>query len=112
MRTQKFTPLLKLHPDRRHRVIGATGSGKTDVSRVCLVEITGNLLGCSQFINLASGSNLPLAAGSGSRTTEVKLADEFTLDGRTVSLIDTPEFGGTSKIEDVLKMVAVFLTTT
>ena len=46
-------------------------------------------------------------------TAEVQLADEFTLDGRRVILIDTPGFDDTSKSDtDVLKMIAAFLATT
>lgn len=46
-------------------------------------------------------------------TAEVQLADEFTLDGRRVILIDTLGFDDTSKSDtDVLKMIAAFLATT
>ena len=44
--------------------------------------------------------------------TEVQLSDEFTLDGRTVALIDTPGFEFASGAEDVLEMIAAFLATT
>ena len=51
--------------------------------------------------------------GLESSTTGVKLADEFTLDGRTVTLIDTPGFDDTSRSDaDILKMIAAFLATT
>ena len=44
---------------------------------------------------------------------EVELADEFTLDGRVVTLIDTPEFDDTSKSDtEILKIIAAFLATT
>lgn len=46
-------------------------------------------------------------------TTEVQLADQFTLDGRTVALIDTPGFDDASKSDaDILEMIAAFLATT
>ena len=68
---------------------------------------------CPQFINLASGSNLRVGTGPHPSTTEVQLADEFTLDGRKVVLIDTPGFDDTSKSDtDILKMIAFFLATT
>ena len=60
-----------------------------------------------------SGSNLRIGTGFGPCTSEVQLADEFTLDGRPVTLIDTPGFDdtGTSDI-DILKSIAVFLAKT
>ena len=46
-------------------------------------------------------------------TAEVKLADKFILDGRTVTLIDTPGFDDTSKSDtDILKMIAAYFATT
>lgn len=46
-------------------------------------------------------------------TEEVQLADEFTLDGRRVVLIDTPGFDDTTKSDtQVLRMIADFLATT
>ncbi|KAF9789658.1 P-loop containing nucleoside triphosphate hydrolase protein [Thelephora terrestris] len=76
-------------------VMGATGSGKTS------------------FINLASHSNLQVGASLRSCTDEVQLADEFTLDGRHVVLVDTPGFDDTTKSDtDVLRMIADFLATT
>ena len=45
-------------------------------------------------------------------TVEVQRADEFTLDGRRVVLIDTPGFDNTSMSDtEVLKMIASFLAT-
>ena len=43
-------------------------------------------------------------------TTEIQVADGFTLDGREVTLIDTPGFGDTTlRDTDILKMIASFL---
>ena len=50
--------------------------------------------------------------GLESCTAEVELTNEFTLDGRTVALIDTPGFDDTSRSDmDVLKMIATSLAT-
>ena len=66
-----------------------------------------------QFINLASHSNLRVGMSLESCTDGVQLADEFTMDGRRVALIDTPGFDDTTKSDtDVLKMIADFLATT
>ena len=75
--------------------------------------MTGNSLDHFQFINLASGSGRPPAMGIEPGTAEVQLTDEFTLDGRAVTLIDTPGFDGASKtVTDILKMIAAFLADT
>jgi len=76
-------------------VMGATGCGKTS------------------FINLASRSNLRVGMDLESCTPEVQLANEFTLDGRRVLLIDTPGFDDTVKSDtEILKNIASFLATT
>ena len=63
-----------------------------------------------QFINLASGSNLPVEMSLEPCTAEVQVANEFTLDGRTVVLIDTPGFDITSRSDTkILKMIELFL---
>ena len=50
--------------------------------------------------------------GLESCTADVQLADKFTLDGRAVTLIDTPGFDDTSKSDtEILKMIAFFLAT-
>ncbi|KAF9563217.1 hypothetical protein CPC08DRAFT_335459 [Agrocybe pediades] len=75
--------------------MGATGSGKTT------------------FINLASGSDLRVGRGLKSCTNIVQVAQPFELDGRTVTLIDTPGFDDTTKSDaDILRMIAAFLATT
>ncbi|KAI9566269.1 hypothetical protein HD554DRAFT_1212453 [Boletus coccyginus] len=69
-------------------VIGVTRSGKTT------------------FINLASGSNLPVSKSPGSCTTELK-SSTFSLDGQTVMLIDTPGFDDTTpSVLEVLKLIS------
>ncbi|KAF9650766.1 hypothetical protein BDM02DRAFT_3111513 [Thelephora ganbajun] len=62
---------------------------------------------------MASGSNLRIGMDLVSCTAEVQLADEFTIDGRQVTLIDTPGFDDTNKSDtDILKLIAAFLATT
>ena len=93
--------------------MGATGSGKSSVSRLRPVIMTRNPPTCPQFINLASGSSLQVGNDLESCTDEIRLADEFTLDGGAVILVDTPGFDDTSKSDvNILKMIAAFLTTT
>ena len=105
--------VLESHPNRHHRVMGATGCGKSTVCAVCLAimnRISSNFL---QFINLASSSSLRVGMGLESCTAGVGLADKFTLDGRSVILIDTPGFNDTTKSDsDILEMIAAFLATT
>ena len=51
--------------------------------------------------------------GLESCTAEVQLANEFTLDGRMVTLIDTPGFDDTTKSDtEILKMIGFFLANT
>ena len=46
-------------------------------------------------------------------TAEVQVTDKFTLDGRPVTLIDTPGFDDTSKTDtEILKLIALFLAAT
>ena len=92
--------------------MGATGSGKTSVSSAilkCSHKLTRGL----QLINMGSGSSLRVGANLKSCTEEVQLANEFTLDGRRVLLVDTPGFDDTYKSDtDILKLIAAFLETT
>ncbi|TFK40443.1 P-loop containing nucleoside triphosphate hydrolase protein, partial [Crucibulum laeve] len=75
-------------------VMGATGSGKTS------------------FINLVSGSTLRVGRGLQSCTSIVQVSQPFELEGRSITLIDTPGFDDTTKSDaDVLRMIAAFLAT-
>ncbi|PSR75185.1 hypothetical protein PHLCEN_2v9275 [Hermanssonia centrifuga] len=92
--------------------MGATGSGKTTVSRVGfpnrLISLT-----LVKFINKISGSDLLTSHGLASCTNEVTLSKDFTLARRTVILIDTPGFDdSTISDTDVLKMIGLYLSTT
>ncbi|KAF8135027.1 P-loop containing nucleoside triphosphate hydrolase protein [Boletus edulis] len=79
----------------RIAVMGATGSGK------------------STFINLASGSNLPVGRGLESCTSDVHTSRPFLLNGRIVTLIDTPGFDDTSRSDtDILSSIAAYLSNT
>ena len=62
---------------------------------------------------MVSRSNLQIGTNLGSCTAEVQLANEFTLDGQPVILIDTPGFDDTNKSDtDILRLIAAFLATT
>ncbi|KAJ7707500.1 P-loop containing nucleoside triphosphate hydrolase protein [Mycena rosella] len=75
--------------------MGPTGSGKTS------------------FINIVSGSNLRVGRTLQSCTSTVQVAPAFRLDGRWVTLIDTPGFDDTSKSDtDILTLIAAFLAKT
>ncbi|KAH8799269.1 P-loop containing nucleoside triphosphate hydrolase protein [Flagelloscypha sp. PMI_526] len=72
--------------------MGATGTGK------------------STFINLVSGSNLRIGTGLHSCTAEVQVGNSFELDGRSVTLIDTPGFDDTKMSElEILKLISDYL---
>lgn len=88
--------------------MGATGSGKSTVGifnqRTDWVQK--NLF---QFINLASESNLAVSDSLESCTIDVETST-FLLDGRTVTLIDTPGFDDTIRSDtDVLKSITDYL---
>jgi predicted GTPase len=62
---------------------------------------------------MASGSNLRVGMDLESCTSHVQPADEFTLGGRSIILIDTPGFDDTNKSDtDVLQLIAAFLAST
>ncbi|KAI0790009.1 P-loop containing nucleoside triphosphate hydrolase protein, partial [Abortiporus biennis] len=78
-----------------HRVMGPTGVGK------------------STFINRASGSNLTVSGGIASCTKDVAASDAFDVDGKTVTLIDTPGFNDTKiSRSSLLRRIVTFLTKT
>ena len=63
-----------------------------------------------QFINLASCPNPRAGMSLEPRTAEVKLANEFTLGGRRVILVDTPGLNGTPESDtEVLGVIGGFL---
>lgn len=73
-------------------VMGATGVGK------------------STFVNLVSGSELAVGEGLRSCTAEVQVSRRFTLDGRSIVLLDTPGFDDTLLSDtEILKRIAAFL---
>lgn len=92
------------------RVMGMVGSGKTSVSRVTptlLSQLTPFIL---QFVNLASGSAFNVGDNLRSCTVDAQVSKPFQLDGRQISLIDTPGFDDTTKSDfDVLNTIATFL---
>lgn len=72
--------------------MGATGSGK------------------STFVNVSSGSHLPVGRSLQSCTSEVMTSNPFTLNGHTVMLIDTPGFDDTNRSDtDILSSIAAYL---
>jgi len=76
-------------------VMGATGTGK------------------STFVNLASGSQLPVGTGLLSCTSSVQTAGPFQLFGREVILIDTPGFDDSTRGDmDILRSIASYLEAT
>ncbi|KAK1223854.1 hypothetical protein PQX77_013250 [Marasmius sp. AFHP31] len=76
-------------------VMGSTGTGK------------------STFINLASGGRLGVGESLYSCTDKVGLAPPFILNGRHVTLIDTPGFDDTKKNDtEILKLITAFLSET
>ena len=64
----------------------------------------------TQIINLASGSDLTVGEGLESCTYDVNVGLDFELDGRCVTLIDTPGFDDTNRSDtDILATIAVHL---
>ncbi|KAG1821764.1 P-loop containing nucleoside triphosphate hydrolase protein [Suillus subaureus] len=79
----------------RIAVMGPSGSGKTT------------------FINEASGSDFAIGKGLESCTGEVQATKPFKLNGREVTLIDTPGFDDTSRSDtDILAMIGAYLSQT
>ncbi|KAJ2913970.1 hypothetical protein MD484_g6444, partial [Candolleomyces efflorescens] len=75
-----------------YSVMGDTGSGK------------------SRFINLVTGSNLPVSSDARSCTQEFTAAGPIMLDGRQVYLFDTPGFDNTEKSgSDILRSIGTAL---
>lgn len=66
-----------------------------------------------QFINLVSGSHLPVSGGLKACTPEVQPGEPFDLDGRTVTLVDTPGFDDTAVSDtEILQKIRVYVTST
>ncbi|KAI6147450.1 P-loop containing nucleoside triphosphate hydrolase protein [Pisolithus tinctorius] len=75
--------------------MGATGTGK------------------STFVNLASGSKLPVGRGLQSCTSDVMTSKPFILNGNIVTLIDTPGFDDTNRSDtEILRSIAAYLSNT
>ncbi|KAJ8077761.1 hypothetical protein PM082_002194 [Marasmius tenuissimus] len=76
-------------------VMGTTGTGK------------------STFINAASGGALSVGDNLWSCTETIGVSPPFVLNGRLVTLIDTPGFDDTAKSDtDILKLIGAFLSQT
>lgn len=91
-------------------VSGCAGAFPDEVM-IAIMGPTGT--GKSSFINLVSGSSFPVGEGLESCTTSVQATLPFHLDGRKVTLIDTPGFDDTTiKDTDVLAMIAAYLSFT
>lgn len=79
----------------RIAIMGATGTGK------------------STFVNVASGSQLPVGRGLESCTGDVMTSKPFALNGHTITLIDTPGFDDTNRSDtDILKSISAYLANT
>lgn len=113
LRTSPDVSKLFINIHKSHRIMGATGSGKTTVGNLSFFSITKAIYSpLSQFINLVSGSDLRIGRGLESCTTCVQPSPAFELDGLQVTLVDTPGFDDTNQSDnDILKMLALFLST-
>jgi len=77
-----------------------------------LIYVFPSWLRFTQFVNLASGSNLNVGDELESCTNAVQSGRPFDLGGRRVVLVDTPGFDDTVRSDvDVLNMIAAFLAT-
>ncbi|KAF8808480.1 hypothetical protein BYT27DRAFT_7255591 [Phlegmacium glaucopus] len=77
---------------------------------IAVMGLTGT--GKSTFINLASGSDLRVGHSVASCTSTVDVAQPFNLDGRDITLYDTPGFNDTNLSEtEILKIIASELET-
>jgi predicted GTPase len=64
-------------------------------------------------INESSGSDFAIGRGLESCTSEVQATKPFKLNGREVTLIDTPGFDDTSRSDtDILAMIGAYLSQT
>ena len=91
-----------------YSVMGATGTGKSTVGTMFLL-LAGSLTSV-QFINLISGSTLPVCEGLRSCTAQVQISPMFELAGHNVTLIDTPGFDDTLQTDtQILDLVSTFL---
>ena len=76
-------------------LFGLTGSGKTS------------------FVNLASGSNMTVGHGVDACTDVVERSLPFQLEGRQITLVDTPGFDDTTKSDaEILKIISEYLAKT
>ncbi|EKM58553.1 uncharacterized protein PHACADRAFT_252989 [Phanerochaete carnosa HHB-10118-sp] len=67
-------------------------------------------VGKSTFINLVSNSDLRVSDSLVSCTDRIEISKPFELDGKEVTLVDTPGFDDTSKSEsDILNVVCEFM---
>jgi len=64
-----------------------------------------------KFINLASSSDMTVGTGLQSCTDAIQVAKSFILDGRRVTLIDTPGFDDTTKNDgQILEMISYYFS--
>ncbi|KAJ6562011.1 hypothetical protein B0H19DRAFT_943431 [Mycena capillaripes] len=83
------------------------GSGKTSV-RALIIDASHSCSHTTQFINLTSGSNLPVGTSLESCTT----ASPFQFDGWWLTFIDTPGFGDTSRSDtQIFAQIESFIAT-
>lgn len=79
-------------------------------SRVIIMGSTG--AGKSEFANCTSGSSdFPVGRSLASCTTEARTSKPFLVDGKIVTIIDTPGFDDTRRGDaEVLSSIAAYLT--